>query len=214
MNFPSILLLFLILSCTLVVGSVDQVNLISPEGNATLKNSIVSFIVNTTTSDHEINNYTLYTNYTGVFTQGTNTTEFANGTFNTTTLSYNFERNDTYLWNVQVCDTGNNCSFASTNRSFTIYTTEGYDNWLYSLFILLSLGLIFVGYYGQDITYITLGGILLTLFRFVIITNGFVNLQYETSLVTRSFALLVIGLGLYFLSRSILAYLDIGVGGK
>lgn len=196
-------------------ATVVGVNLTSPLDTSSLTESFVGFTGNATTATNEISNFSLYTNYTGSFSR-TNTTTFqANGTFNTTNLTWQFEANSTYLWNLQVCDTVNNCQFSGSNRSLIIYTAgENYNNILFSLFIGIGLLLLLAGYWEKDVTYITLSGVVLSTFGFVIIRGGFTNLQFESNLFTRAFALSVLGLGLYLLSKSTLAYLDIGVGGR
>jgi hypothetical protein len=83
------------------------------------------FVFNFSVSaDYNVKNASLYGNWSGTWQLNqSNTSEvYVNGSiYNFSAI--NITRNHSYKWNVEVCLTNDNCSFASSNRTFNVSNT-------------------------------------------------------------------------------------------
>lgn len=98
-----------------------NVTLVSPNSGNISSTSLVNFTCNATTPSG-LSNITFYWNYSGSFIA--NGTATVTGTGNQTTFNRTVSNDGNYTWNCYACDTSNNCTFNSTNRTFTVDTTK------------------------------------------------------------------------------------------
>ncbi|TKJ17709.1 hypothetical protein CEE44_04215 [Candidatus Woesearchaeota archaeon B3_Woes] len=113
------------------VSETRQINVSNAQPNVTINSPIDNYnsssntiIFNCTASDAlNLTNITLYHNSSGWTANTTNTSGI--------NTNYLFTQNFTegiYIWNCYACDNYNSCSFATSNRTFTIDTTFPYFN--------------------------------------------------------------------------------------
>lgn len=103
---------------SVIADSYPNATLISPPDSNSSTNQNLTFISDLA-DDINLKNATLYINSTGIFEA--NQSVQITGLTNTTSFAINnLAVNTTYLWNVFVCDSSNQCSFAQANYSFAI----------------------------------------------------------------------------------------------
>ena len=103
---------------SIIADNYPNATLVSPPDSNSSTNTDLTFISNLA-DDISLKNATLYINSTGVFLP--NQSIQAAGTTNTTSFAINnLAVNTTYLWNVLVCDSSKQCSFAQANYTFAI----------------------------------------------------------------------------------------------
>jgi PGF-pre-PGF domain-containing protein len=102
-----------------------HVTLTSPV-NATTKNvTLISFNF-TATDDFNLTNATLYFCNTLSCNFAPNLTLDITGITNTTNITVNLADNQTYLWNVKVCDSSNKCNWSNTNYTLIVNSSYVY----------------------------------------------------------------------------------------
>ena len=92
------------------------------------------------------------------------------------------------------------------NCSFIVGSPQNYNNVLHALFVVIPLGLIWLSRWTQELSYATLGSMLMIVFGIIIYRGDFPFLQFNSGLMTTAFALAITGLGMYFMLRVIQEY--------
>ncbi len=105
-----------------IIDRSPNVTLISPPDGNISNNQNITFIANIS-DDVALKNATFFINRTGNFVP--DQIVQVSGTLNTTSFNAsNLEVNTTFLWNILVCDTNNQCSFASQNYTVTVSESQ------------------------------------------------------------------------------------------
>lgn len=106
------------LNITYYLNYLPTSTLIEPEDNLIDETSSVSFICSATDNKTNIQNVSLYGNWTGSWVLNETNSSGLTG-------NYTFSKemgNGNYIWNCLVCQDDNNCSFADSNFSFELAT--------------------------------------------------------------------------------------------
>ncbi|VVC02533.1 Concanavalin A-like lectin/glucanases superfamily protein [Candidatus Burarchaeum australiense] len=105
----------------IVIDNIPLVALSAPEDNITLNNANVSFNF-TAIDDFGFKNASLWTNVTGAWARAAANASPVLQSPSANTIVYNISQGTgEYIWNVEVCDTGGQCSFNETNRTLHIF---------------------------------------------------------------------------------------------
>lgn len=101
------------------VSAVTVVTLNSPADDSIIGSSSITF--NAISTGTNLTNTTIYGNWTGSWTA--NETITISGTENTTTWTKTLPDGN-FIWNVESCENGGTCNFATANYSLTVDTTS------------------------------------------------------------------------------------------
>lgn len=85
---------------------------------------------------------------------------------------------------------------------FVIGSPVNYNNYLYTFLSLLPLGLFWFARRYNYAILIMLSGIMLATFGVVLYANRFPLLLWETNLITQTFSLMILAIGLYIIGRT------------
>ena len=126
---------------------------------------------------------------------------FSSGYYNYT---INYHTLGTYP-STMFCNTSKG-DFDEADITFTIVSPTHYNNYLYTLLVLIPFSIFIIGWKKDIPSFIMLSGILLTLFGVAIYAKKFPYLNWEASLITQAFAIVIFAIGVYIMLRISIEY--------